>query len=62
MHIEPKYCVVIEDSIHGIQAAKNATMHSVGILSSQDKELKKAAHLTISSLEEYPIILQTYFG
>lgn len=59
--LSPTECVVIEDAIHGIHAAKNAGMGTVGLLSSHDTEIGKTADISISSLTEFPRILTTFF-
>jgi len=49
----PRACIVIEDSYHGIHAAKNARMKTIGILSSNDKKIAETADFIIDSLLEY---------
>jgi len=56
--VEPEYCVVVEDALAGVQAAKNGGMYSVGLLHSQDEQIKKEAHLSIHSLQEYKKIIE----
>ena len=46
MSINPKNCAVIEDALTGIQAAKNAGMYAIGILSSNDSDISKTADFT----------------
>jgi beta-phosphoglucomutase len=55
---DPQFCLVLEDASIGIQAAKNAKMKTIGVLSSNDLNLKNEAHLTINSLKEIPTILK----
>ena len=57
--IEPKYCVVFEDAVAGIQAAINAKMHNVGI--GTPDVLTKADYVT-NSFEGFNFdILRKYF-
>lgn len=57
ININPRNCVVIEDAAIGIQAAKNAKMKTIGVLSSNDPEIKNIADITIKSLREVEKIL-----
>ncbi len=50
--IDPKECLAIEDSAHGIKAAKNAGMFCIGINSSKNRENVKEADLIIESYDE----------
>ena len=52
--IPPKYCVVFEDSTHGIEAASQAEMISVGITTTKTERelLKSGAKLVVESLDE----------
>jgi len=45
-------CIVFEDSIHGIQAAVSAGMHTIGVLTSQRKEKLGMADYLISDFRE----------
>lgn len=56
LSIEPSSCLVIEDAISGIQAAKNAKMHVIGVLGT-DKNIAAAADITVNTLEEHDKIL-----
>jgi beta-phosphoglucomutase len=49
LHTEPKNCIVIEDALAGIQAAKNAGMYSIGI---GDKDHLKEADINLNSTQE----------
>jgi beta-phosphoglucomutase len=49
--IQPKECLVIEDSIAGVQAAKAARMRCLGVTNSYPRELLKEADLIVDSLE-----------
>lgn len=57
MNINPKNCAVVEDALTGIQAAKNAGMYTIGILSSNDSDISKTADFTVQSMTEYQKIL-----
>lgn len=46
--IDPKHCIAIEDSAHGIQAAKAAGMLCIGINTSQNLEQIKHADIQIN--------------
>ena len=52
--IPPKYCIVFEDSTHGIEAASQAEMISVGITTTKPERelLKSGANLVVESLDE----------
>lgn len=41
--VDPKDCIVIEDSMHGIQAAKAAGMYCIGINTGNDRHLLQQA-------------------
>ncbi len=45
----PKYCMVFEDAVAGVESALNAGMHCVGIGS---KKILKNAHFVISGLDK----------
>jgi len=60
LKVKPEECVVIEDSIHGIKAAKRANMKCIAVATGQHskKELKKEKpDLLLDSLEEFNKIL-----
>lgn len=57
----PLECIVIEDSLVGIQAAKSAGMKTIGVLSSKDEAIRKAADVTIDSLINYEEALKKLF-
>lgn len=60
--INPKNCVVIEDSINGIKAAKAAGAMSVGVTTSfnRDELTEKAGpNLIINHIKEFPSALET---
>lgn len=49
LDIAPEQCIAIEDSAHGIHAAKEAGMFCIGINTSKNVELLQQAHLIIDS-------------
>lgn len=59
--LNPRECVVLEDSMHGVSAAKAAGMYVVGFASagggSQDLRI---ADTVISSLVEFPALLERF--
>lgn len=60
LKIEPEECVVVEDSIHGIEAAKRAGMKCIAVATGQHSksELEKLKpDLLLDSLEEFDKIL-----
>jgi beta-phosphoglucomutase len=56
--VPPKNCIVIEDSAAGVQAAHNAGMRTIGLLSSQDKAIAQLAHHVFPSMKAYKEILE----
>lgn len=50
--IEPKECVAIEDSGHGIKAAVDAGMFCIGINTGNDRKHLKEAHLVIDHYDD----------
>ena len=48
--INPEECLVIEDSIHGIRAAHQASMRCLAVTNSYPKEKLKEAELVVDSL------------
>lgn len=55
LSIEPEHCIAIEDSAHGITAAKSAGMFCIGINTGGDKEALKHADIIVDSYEEIDI-------
>ena len=47
LKIDPKECIAIEDSAHGIASARAAGMYCIGIKTSHDKRQTKEAHEAI---------------
>lgn len=52
LNIEPRYCVVIEDAVIGIQSAKAAGMHCIAITNTHTKKDLKDADVIVGGLEE----------
>ncbi len=53
LEVAPEYCAVIEDSIHGLQAAESAGMAAVGLTGTFSRdELEPYADLVIDNLSE----------
>ncbi len=50
--IDPKDCIAIEDSHHGIRAAVDAGMFCIGINTSKNREHLKESHLIIEHYDE----------
>lgn len=57
---DPEYCVVIEDSINGIKAAKAAGMMSVAVMTYFDRETLEGIgpDLIIKDISEFPSALE----
>lgn len=60
--IPPSSCLVVEDAVSGIRAARNAGMKSAGILSSQDQHIRKYADISIFSFKEKKAFLTYVTG
>ena len=54
--VEPRQCVVFEDSAHGVAAAKGAGMKCVAVTNSHPAETLGAADRVVSSLEQVDLI------
>jgi len=52
---EPKNCIVIEDAVAGVKAAKSAGMYCVAVSNSHPQEKLKEADLIVDSLEEVTV-------
>jgi HAD superfamily hydrolase (TIGR01509 family) len=52
LNLKPSECLAIEDSHHGIKAAKNAGMFCIGINTAQNKDLLKESDLIIDKYSE----------
>ncbi len=61
--IDPEECLVIEDSVGSIQAARAAGMICMAVTNTYPPEMLQAAHKIVSSLEEVRLnTLQALFG
>lgn len=52
LHIDPRACIAIEDSAHGIQAAKNAGMFCIGINTAQNTDRLKDADMIVNKYNQ----------
>jgi beta-phosphoglucomutase family hydrolase len=52
---EPGYCIVFEDAVAGVKAAKSAGMYCVAITTTHPREKLKEADLVVDSLEEVTV-------
>jgi beta-phosphoglucomutase len=50
--VPPESCAVVEDAVHGIEAARRAGMVAIGLVGTVAKEQMVAANLVVSSLRE----------
>ena len=48
----PESCVVVEDAIAGVQAARNAGMRCIAVTTTNSAEKLAAADIVVSSLNE----------
>ncbi len=53
--VEPRNCLVFEDAVAGVKAAKSAGMHCVAITSTHPREKLAEADLVVDSLEEVSV-------
>jgi len=53
--IEPEACLVVEDSIHGVEAARRAGMRVLAVTNSYPKEELMMADCVVDSLESLPL-------
>lgn len=51
--VNPQECIVVEDAVLGILAAKAGGMGTVGLLSSHDLDLENEAEMTIESMKDF---------
>ena len=58
--VEPKNCVVMEDAVVGVQAAKRAGMYCIAVTNTYPREAIGEADIIVNSLEE--IIVKTIEG
>lgn len=52
MQLDPACCLVVEDAIHGITAAKRAGMKAIGLTGTATREALSQADLVVDSLTE----------
>jgi HAD superfamily hydrolase (TIGR01509 family) len=52
LDVDPERCISIEDSAHGIKAAKGAGMLSIGINTAKNRDLLKEADLIFDSYDD----------
>jgi len=57
--IAPEHCVVVEDAITGVEAAKAAHMHCLAVTNSFDAEKLAKADRIVASLEQVDLALLT---
>ena len=55
LKVKPKECVVVEDAVNGVKAAKRAGMFCIGIATTFSKNKLKEADLIINSLNELKV-------
>lgn len=55
LKVRPKDCIVIEDAVNGVKAAKNAGMFTIAIATTFTKQKLKDADLVLDSLKELKI-------
>jgi beta-phosphoglucomutase-like phosphatase (HAD superfamily) len=52
LEVEPASCAVVEDAVHGIEAANRAGMKSVALVGTATREQLSEADLIVDSLRE----------
>ena len=57
MNVSPDSCAVVEDAIHGVEAANRAGMVSIGLTGTVDRTALVSAKLVVDSLKELSPIL-----
>jgi beta-phosphoglucomutase len=61
--MRPERCAVVEDAVHGIEAARRAGMKSIALTGTADREQLSAADLVVDSLGELsPAIMRGLLG
>jgi HAD superfamily hydrolase (TIGR01509 family) len=55
LSVEPKNCVVMEDAVAGVTAAKRGGMHCIAVTNSHPKERLLKADIVVDSLEKITI-------
>ncbi|MDX1813422.1 MAG: HAD hydrolase-like protein [Candidatus Bathyarchaeia archaeon] len=64
LDLEPEHCVIMEDSVFGLRAAKEAGMKCVALLSgaaSKSELEQKQPDIMVASLEQKEVILKFIF-
>ena len=63
LNVKPSHCLVIEDAIAGVAAAKNAGMKCLAVTNSHSMEALRAADMVVDSLEKVGLVdLQYLFS
>ncbi|HYP29447.1 MAG TPA: HAD family phosphatase [Blastocatellia bacterium] len=63
VNLQPQACLVIEDSVHGVLAARRAGMHVLAVTNSYPEEELTMADCVVDSLEGLPLsALEAIFG
>lgn len=55
LHVEPKYCLVIEDAVAGIEAAKAGGMYAIAVTGARDLPGLRAADLLVKDLTQVSV-------
>ena len=53
--VPPRYCVVIEDALHGIEAARRAGMKCIAVATTNPIDLLSPANLVVGSINELSV-------
>ncbi len=53
--VEPRHCIVIEDALAGVAAAKRAGMHCIAVTNTHPRESLKEADFIVDTLEEVTV-------
>jgi len=54
LDVRPSRCIVVEDSVAGVQAAKRAGMHCIAVTTTNPPEALEAADRVVDSLDDLP--------
>ena len=54
LDVQPTCCIVVEDSVAGVEAAKRAGMHCIAVTTTNPAEALATADLVIESLDDLP--------
>jgi len=61
--VQPRECLVIEDSVGGVRGARAAGMACLAVANSYPRQMLEAANVIVNSLEEVPVsVLSSLFG